>query len=447
MTTEERQLAEMLHRVTPEPPRQVTVEDVASRLAREASPRPRRRDRGLPGSPGSPRWSRRWAPPALAAASVFIVAGISAGLAAVMTSHHASPPGGGAAPISSSPAAASPPSPSPSPPAHRPASVRPAWPPVPIAGAPWGAELINRYALAQDSLTGSGNSLYAIISGSLSRIDPATGNVLASARYTAPVAGPPVVTGNTVWVVWAYGGASVVLRGYSGTTLTQVASVAVPGSGQLSPSAQGVLTAGPDGNLYLAAGGSVAVVSPSSHRVIRMITLPAGQASSVAVSPDGRTLYASTFGTTGGTFSLLAFDLASGTQVASSSMSAGGGGNLVATSGGVWGTVGVGMSEWVWFAPGGDLARSVRVTQGAGAGLESVPTFSGGAVWIGGSRTLACADPVTGKILASATIPADDGVLEYFGRVNVIGTHAYSDYLDNHADRGGVARMTPPAQC
>ena len=27
------------------------------------------------------------------------------------------------------------------------------------------------------------------------------------------------------------------------------------------------------------------------------------------------------------------------------------------------------MSEWVWFAPGGDLSSSFRVGQGAGAGL------------------------------------------------------------------------------
>ena len=49
------------------------------------------------------------------------------------------------------------------------------------------------------------------------------------------------------------------------------------------------------------------------------------------------------------------------------------GGNLVATSGGVWGTVGIGMTEWVWFAPNGDLSQVVRVSQGAGAGLDSVP--------------------------------------------------------------------------
>ena len=40
MNTEERQLAEMLHRVTPEPPHRVTVEDVAYRLASEPQSTP-----------------------------------------------------------------------------------------------------------------------------------------------------------------------------------------------------------------------------------------------------------------------------------------------------------------------------------------------------------------------------------------------------------------------
>ena len=383
--------------------------------------------------------------PALAALSVFAAAGVSAGIATVVTSHHSPAPAPVEAmtsPASSRSVSASPSSTAPSQPAT---SARPTWPAQPIPGGPWHAELINREALDQDSLTGSGNSLYGIISGSLSRIDPATGNVLDSTRYSAPVASPPVVVGSTVWVVWSYSG-SVVLHGYSGSTLAQVASVTVPVSGQLSPTAQGVLTAGPDGNLYVAAGGSVAVVSPSAGRLIRTIPLSAGQASSVAVSPDGRRLYVST-SAAGGPFSLWIYDLASGTQSASSSVSLGSGGNLVATSGGVWGTVGTGMSQWVWFAPDGDLSRSVRVTQGAGGGLESVPVLGGGTVWIGGSHTVACADPATGKILASATIPTDQSVLGYFGRVTVIGQHAFSDYLDNRTQRAGLARMTSPAQC
>ena len=87
MNTEERQLAEMLHRVTPEPPRQVSVEDVSLRLADEAG--------GARGRYREPRarrglgaiWGGGWTP-VLAAASVFVVAGASAGIATVMTSHH-----------------------------------------------------------------------------------------------------------------------------------------------------------------------------------------------------------------------------------------------------------------------------------------------------------------------------------------------------------------------
>ena len=52
MNTEERQLAEMLHRVTPEPPRRVTVEDVAFRVASEPRREPRSRAAGLSGASG-----------------------------------------------------------------------------------------------------------------------------------------------------------------------------------------------------------------------------------------------------------------------------------------------------------------------------------------------------------------------------------------------------------
>ena len=103
MTTEERQLAEMLHRITPEPPRRVTVEDVAFRLAASlAGKEPRRR-----------LTSRRGWAPALAAASVVVIAGASAGLATALTSQgsHGHAPGGGT-PLSSASSQNSPPTPS-----------------------------------------------------------------------------------------------------------------------------------------------------------------------------------------------------------------------------------------------------------------------------------------------------------------------------------------------
>jgi hypothetical protein len=433
VNTEERQLAEMLHRVTPEPPRRVTVEDVAFRVASE----PQREPRSRRGSVwhGVFRGGRGWTP-VLAALSVFAIAGASAGIATVATSHgHTQTPNGGpttAAPMSSSPSPASP-----SQSATSPAE------PLRVAGGMWGAELINRQAFSQGSLTGSGDSLYAVGDGSLARIDPATGATLQTTPYNPPIFSRPVIVGNTVWVVWSYGGGNIVLHGYDAQTLAQVASVPVPAIGGVSDQAAGVLAAGPDGKLYLAAGDTVAIVDPARGQVTHRIYLTASRASSLAVSPDGSKLYIGA-----GSFRLMVYDPATGRQVSSSRMSVSGAGNLVATDGGVWGTTGTGMSEWAWFAPGGDLTSSFRVSQGTGAGFDSVPVYSGGAVWIGGSHELVCASPATGRALARTSIPTDHGVGEYFSGVTVLSSgHAYSLYQDEAAHLAGVASLTPPAAC
>ncbi len=446
MNTEERQLADMLHRLAPEPPRRVTVEDVASRLASQSDPggyrepRPRRGfGRGFSGR-GFPGWNRGWAP-ALAAASVLVVAGTSAGIATVVTSHHShvTSPGTGAS-ASSVPASFTPSAPS-SPPSSPAAGT-----PLRIAGGMWGAELINRRSFTQDSLVGSGDLLYAASAGALDRIDPATGDIVQSTPYSPPVPGRPVVLGNTVWVVWSYSGGNVVLHGYDARTLAQVASVPVAAIGRVSSSAQGVLAAGPDGRLYLAAGQTVAVLDPATGHLIRRIYLVAGAASAVTVAPDGSRLYVGM--ASADSFRLLSFNLASGVEAASSTMAGGGVGNLVATSGGVWGTAGTGMSERVWFAPGGDLARFFNVSQGVGAGLDSVPTVSGGAVWIGGSHALTCANPDTGQVRAGTSIPTDNSIVEYFGSVTVLsGGRTYALYQDQAAQLSGLATLTPPARC
>jgi len=266
MNTEERQLAEMLHRVTPEPPRRVTVEDVAFRLASEPGRKPRPGRGSLWNSVfrGGHGWT-----PVLAALSVFAIAGASAGIATVATSHHSrvGAPSDGTPPatasVSNSP---SPTAPSQSPP--------PAGETLRVAGGMWGAKLINRNSFSQGSLTGSGGSLYAVEDGYLARIDPASGATLQTARYSPPVFSRPVVVGNTVWVVWSYGGGGIVLRGYDARTLAQVASVPVPAAGGVSNLAQGVLTAGPDGKLYVAAGDSVATVDPAARQVTHRISSP-----------------------------------------------------------------------------------------------------------------------------------------------------------------------------
>jgi hypothetical protein len=451
VNTEERQLAEMLHRVTPEPPRRVTVEDVAFRLSNEAG---RARGGQARGGQREPRVrrglghlgrGRSWAP-VLAAASVVVVAGASAGIATAMAHHSRGNSLGDGMPPSSASVSTPATSTAPSQPST---STGPTWPPEQIADGMWGAELINRQSFTQASLaagTSGGGSLYAISQGFLDRISPVTGDVLHQVPYTSPITGfpnRPVVTGSTVWVLSSYSGSSVVLTGYNGKTLAPAGTVTVPVIGQLSSAPQGVLTSGSGDYLYVAAGSGVAVVNPATRQVVKQIAT-SGPVSSVAVAPDGK-LYVGT-----GAFRLLAYNPATGAQLGSSAMIglSSTGGNLVATSGGVWGTVGIAMSEWVWFAPNGDLSQVIRVSQGAGAGLDSVPTFSGGAVWIGGSHTLACADPVTGQVRASTAIPTDNGVVEYFGSVTVTGNGlTYALYQNQAAQQFGVATLTPPAAC
>jgi sugar lactone lactonase YvrE len=218
----------------------------------------------------------------------------------------------------------------------------------------------------------------------------------------------------------------------------------MPVAGQLSSTPEGVLASGSDGYLYVATGSSVAVVNPSTHQVMKRISVPAGPVTSVAVSPDGSKLYVSV-----GAIELLTYSLATDAEVASSAMTdlTSAAGNLFATSGGVWGTTGVGMTELAWFAPDADLTRMVRLGAGVGAGLDSIPTFSGGTVWIGGSRTLECASPVTGQVLASATIPTDGGVVSNVGSVTVTDGRTYAYYQNLRAQQAGVTTLTPPSAC
>ena len=77
-----------------------------------------------------------------------------------------------------------------------------------------------------------------------------------------------------------------------------------------------------------------------------------------------------------------------------------------------------------------------------------MPTFTGGVVWTGGSRELACANPATGQVLASTAIPTDNGIVEYFGSVTVASSgRTYALYRNQAAQQSGVAALTPPEAC
>ena len=414
MNTDERQLADLLHRVTPEPPRRVTVEDVAFRLANEAgqgrqarsrAPRlrePRRREPHRT----RPSWGRAWAP-ALAAAAVVAVAGGSAALAVGLTSssHHgqATSPGSTLTSSSAAPATSS-------------ASTGPAvtaTSAVPIKDALYGAELVNRDKIMPGTLVSGGNYLYGVEPGYLDQIDPANGAVLHRVPDNAQVTSAPVIVGDQVWAVTTYTSAGAILTGYDAATLQQVASVQVPVAGRTSFAAAGVL-AGADQNLYLAAGNDVAQVSTVTNKVTRLWHELQGPVNSLTTSPDGTKLYVSLGNVTLVTYGLPGFLVLAHSTTGVDGVAA----NLVATSGGVWGTL-TSTNTTMWFAPGGNLTKLVQVGDATGANGYAVPTYSGGAVWLGGSQTLVCASPATGKVLATASVPKDNGTPEYLGGVTV----------------------------
>ncbi len=306
MTIEEQRLSEMLHRLTPEPPRGVTVEDVAIRLANKNAPARGARmsggraaggraDGGQPGGgqPGGFRPRRGRLVPLLAAAAVVVIAGASASVAVALSSHTSKTPsaaGGGVlstgGPVSTATSAASSPAQS--------ASTHPSGTPgvsgQPAANGPLLYSVVGTVAVTEATLASDGKSLYAFNTNNLVEIDPSTGKIVHQAPADGFPGQAPVIAGNKVWEVTSYGGSSVALSAYNEQTLAADGTIAVPASGSASGDPASVLTAGPNGNLYLAAGSAIEEVDPSSGSVVRQFTLP-GTANSVAVSPEGSRIY------------------------------------------------------------------------------------------------------------------------------------------------------------
>jgi sugar lactone lactonase YvrE len=458
VTIEEQRLSEMLHRVTPDPPRHVTVEDIAIRLANKNAPA-RGAGRGVTsmsgsrmgggrmdggGMGGGGRPSRGRLTPLLAAASVVAIAGASAGIAVALSSHSSklSASGGVVSPATAQTAT--------SPPTSQAQSVTttPASEPVvsgsPITNGAWGAATVVPTVFTPGSLIASGGQLYAFTTDNLLEVDPSTNTTVNETSYEGFPYQAPVVADGKIWTVTTYGG-TVGLTAYNPRTLAQDGTLSLPASGGLAGEPDGVLTAGPNGDLYVAAGTLIDEVNPANGSVIQHYEARGGAANALAVSPDGSTLYAGSVGST--SFLLTEYNVASGTQEATATEQASVGGEMVATPGGVWFTTGYSMAERVWFAPAGNLSGA-RLIAGAGnGGQDSVPTYADGVVWVGGAQRLQCLDPDTGQVRASSYIPSDNGIQEDIGDIAVLNGRVYAVYVNNRTDSGGVALLNPPSAC
>jgi hypothetical protein len=446
-TIEEQRLSEMLHRLTPEPPRGVTVEDIAIRLANQNAPArgagkgaAKMSGRGGYADGGRPRRGRL--SPLLAAAAVVVIAGASAGIAVALSSNTSKAPqastgGATSAATSQAPTASA-----------SPATVTSSAPPssAPAYTGPWAFSTLATVTLNSATLTAGPDGLYAFTADNLVEIDPSTGRTTHEAPANGFPGQAPVIAGNKVWQVTNYGGGSISLSGYNPQTLAADGTITAPVTGGVAGNPQSILTAGPGGDLYLAAGGAIDDLNPASDSVIRQVTVPGGGANSVAVSPDGNLIYA---GVAGSSYRIVEINASTGAVVASASVGANqDGGALVATSGGVWFSNNNGQA---WFAPAGDLSAARQVAESSAGGVEATPTYTDGAVWTGGSSKLECLDPATGRLRASSPVPTSQQVPEGIGDIVSAGGHVYALYVDNRTAMTGqvtgVLTLNPPAAC
>lgn len=204
-----------------------------------------------------------------------------------------------------------------------------------------------------------------------------------------------------------------------------------------------VLAAVPRGPLWVGIGKGLYRVSPTTGAVTATIAQP-GALTDLSVSPDGTVLY--TASSEGNGVGLIVTERSSTNGAVLSTTSIPGavaGGQLSASSSGVWASFRTGMLGDTILLRSSDLRRLVPAPGMTGTlatpfvavmGVDG--TVSGSALWLSSYQSLACADPSTGQVRASEPLPGREA-----GRVV-----AYPDAVYVPTP-GGLTVAQPPGAC
>lgn len=412
MTEEERQLSAVYQQAVLQPPRLPTFDDIVEQARRR---------------PTEPHRLGRWLP-ALAAACILLVVA-AAGVWLVRDRAHAP------VLIAKSPTVGSAPRSSAAPSAGTPKAV-----------GPWSARALTNAPIGMTIASGP-DAIFGREGADLVRFDPATGAVLVRAAANPDAFWPPLVTTNAFWQASvAHGIVSV--QSLSPDTLQPLAYHAIAGASVPSPDGpqwSPVLAASPDGaSLFLGNGSQLYALDAATGKVNQRAAVN-GLIGAVAVSADGTKVYVAVNpqGSNAAELDLLAVrhNLSTVSQAALPGAPVTG---LLVSSGGIWATFAGGHADSVWYLPSSNLSHGQVVSSGGG-GTPSTVTLAGGAVWLGGPNTVACADPATGAVRDQAAVTVQLGQPRYFADIVLIDGHWLASYQTNGTT--ALATFMPPAAC
>ena len=240
----------------------------------------------------------------------------------------------------------------------------------------------------------------------LARVNQATGAIEASHRFSPGYLGPPLAAGHWLWVTTSPGSKGESLLRLNPASLAVSGNLSVVGASYTGAGAGNRLAIAA-GALWVTGGDRLLRVSLTSGRVLAAITLRGAFASDIAANSAGTVLVVGEAANTGlGAVQrrnpVTGALLASRTTAGVTAPEVGG-----VIDSGVWASVPTGMLGYVERFTVARMTPEAATDVGGTNGIRA--TVADGVVWItdgtGGAGRNYCANPVTGRRLATIPLP------------------------------------------
>jgi hypothetical protein len=326
-------------------------------------------------------------------------------------------------------------------------TVSPTAPPGPASpGIPAGG-IVGR-VFTNPALTVTGGGLYLRWSLSpaaqdpprmeLARVDAVTGAIVATNTFSPGSIGAPLAAAGSLWLTGSFSGHAMLLRLDPRTLMvTGELTIAPVNSGAAQSH---IAFAG--GSIWVDGSDELVRVSPATVAAELTIPLPSADTSDIGASPDGGTLIVSE--SDGGDGTIQRRDPATGTLLASHPML----GVMAPLIGGVsaagaWVSEPTGMLGYIERFSAASMTPQAATKVGGTNGIHA--DVWSGVLWVRNEATGPaqnyCADPATGRRLATVLLPSP-------GQDYLLAVTGGRIYYSVPASAGFVIRTVPvPAAC